>query len=90
MAINIQRRSSFTYTYGGFWVGGPTAFPAGPQQSPNKARPSSKLAPRLASLARCSPLPHHLPPPPARGAGQRNNSRQREQEEPKRKKSLRP
>jgi hypothetical protein len=68
----------------GGWANGiPSWPPAKSQQSP------PKLAPRLASLTRYSPLPPptSLPHPP-RGAGQRNNSRQREQEEPKRKKSI--
>jgi hypothetical protein len=61
-----------------------------PSRPPTKSQQSSpKLAPRLASLARCSPLPPptSLPHPP-RGAGQRNSSRQQEQEEPKRKSPL--
>jgi hypothetical protein len=72
------------------WVGGPTAFLAGPQQSPSKARPSSP--PGLRAWPGAPPSPPTSPPTslphPPRGAGQRNSSRQQEQEEPKRKSPL--
>jgi hypothetical protein len=49
------------------WVGGPTAFPAGTQQSPNKARPSSPPGLRAWPEAPSSP-PTSLPHPPAEQA----------------------